>query len=107
MKNRVVKPNDILLNITGASLGRSCVVPKYFTTGNVNQHVCIIRVCKNSDPYFIQPIFASERGQKIFGNLQTGSGREGLNFESIRHIPIFLPSLIEQQKIAAFLNCSG
>src|SRR5690606_17289314 len=54
MKNSIVNPLDILLNITGASLGRSCVVPKNFTTGNVNQHVCIIRLNKNNDPYFLQ-----------------------------------------------------
>ena len=34
MKNSVVKSNDILLNITGASLGRSCVVPNDFTIGD-------------------------------------------------------------------------
>jgi len=104
MRNSVIEPKDILLNITGASLGRSCVVPENFLTGNVNQHVCIIRVNKNNDPYFIQPIFASEKGQNIFNSLQTGSGREGLNFQSIRGIVLSFPSLPEQQKIASFLT---
>jgi len=104
MKNSVVRPKDILLNITGASLGRSCVVPESFTTGNVNQHVCIIRLNKSNDPYFLQPIFASEKGQNLFNSLQTGSGREGLNFQSIRHMPLFFPTLPEQQKIATFLT---
>ena len=104
MKNSVVKPKDILLNITGASLGRSCVVPENFSTGNVNQHVCIIRIDKENDPYFIQPIFASETGQNLFNSLQTGSGREGLNFQSIRGIALSFPSLPEQQKIATFLT---
>jgi type I restriction enzyme S subunit len=80
MKNSIVKANDILLNITGASLGRSCVVPNGFKLGNVNQHVCIIRLKKESDPRFIQPILSSAKGQSIFESLQTGSGREGLNF---------------------------
>ncbi len=84
MKNSVVLPKDILLNITGASLGRSCVVPEDFTTGNVNQHVCIVRLNENNDPNFIQPFFASENGQNFFTSLQTGSGREGLTFESIK-----------------------
>ena len=104
MKNSVVKPKDILLNITGASLGRSCVVPEEFDTGNVNQHVCIIRLDKNNEPYFFQPIFASEKGQNIFISLQTGSGREGLNFQSIKSITLPVPSLPEQQKIATFLT---
>lgn len=46
MKNSIVQANDILLNITGASLGRSCVIPNDFKSGNVNQHVCIIRLNK-------------------------------------------------------------
>jgi len=104
MKNSIVKSRDILLNITGASLGRSCVVPSDFTIGNVNQHVCIIRINKKNEPYFIQPILASEKGQNILTSLQTGSGREGLNFQSIRGISLSLPSLPEQTKIASFLT---
>ncbi|ESU23794.1 hypothetical protein FEDK69T_12040 [Flavobacterium enshiense DK69] len=104
MKNSVVIANDILLNITGASLGRSCVVPKDFNIGNVNQHVCIIRLDKKNDPAFVQPIFASVKGQNIFTSLQTGSGREGLNFQSIRGISLHFPALPEQTKIANFLT---
>lgn len=104
MKNSVVKPNDILLNITGASLGRSCVVPADFLIGNVNQHVCIIRIDKNNDPRFIQPILSSEKGQNIFTSLQTGSGREGLNFQSIKGIEISFPTLPEQKRIATFFT---
>lgn len=104
MKNSIVESNDILLNITGASLGRSCVVPINFSIGNVNQHVCIIRLKNKFNPYFLQPIFSSFKGQKIFSQLQTGSGREGLNFESIRKIVIQFPSLPEQTKIASFLT---
>jgi type I restriction enzyme, S subunit len=104
MKNSVVKARDILLNITGASLGRSCVVPNNFTTGNVNQHVCIIRVNNRNEPHFIQPIFASRKGQNTFIRLQTGSGREGLNFQSIKKINLYIPAFSEQQKIASFLT---
>jgi type I restriction enzyme, S subunit len=104
MKNSIVKAKDILLNITGASLGRSCVVPNDFTIGNVNQHVCIVRLNKDNDPYFLQPIFASEKGQNLFTSLQTGSGREGLNFQSIKNLSLLFPSLPEQQKIASFLS---
>ncbi len=104
MKNSIVQPYDILLNITGASLGRSCVVPEDFTIGNVNQHVCIIRLRKEYSPSFIQPIFSSTKGQNIFQSLQTGSGREGLNFENIKNIKFAFPSFSEQQRIANFLS---
>lgn len=104
MKNSIVRSNDILLNITGASLGRSCVVPEDFKMGNVNQHVCIIRLKQNYNPRFVQPIFSSYKGQNIFNSLQTGSGREGLNFESIKGIKLSIPQKNEQVKIGKLLS---
>jgi len=47
MNGTVVKPTDILLNITGASIGRSALVPDDFDEGNVSQHVAIIRLIDN------------------------------------------------------------
>ncbi|MEO9659749.1 restriction endonuclease subunit S [Maribacter dokdonensis] len=104
MKGSIVKPNDILLNITGGSIGRSCVVPKDFNEGNVNQHVCIIRLKDNFNTNFIQSFLSSHKGQKLIYEGQTGSGREGINFQSIRLFKINIPSLPEQQKIASFLS---
>ena len=104
MKGSAVYPLDVLLNITGASLGRTCVVPESFPEGNVNQHVCIIRLSEDYSPKFLQLFLTSSRGQKLMIEGQTGSGREGLNFQSIRNFKVALPSLPEQQKIAAFLT---
>ena len=104
MKGSVVKPDDILLNITGASIGRSCVVPLNFELGNVNQHVCIIRLKPDYAPRFLQPYLSSSRGQKSISSTQVGSGREGLNFEAIRSFNISIPSLPEQTKISNFLT---
>jgi restriction endonuclease S subunit len=103
MKSSKVLPNDILLNITGASIGRSCVVPHTIIEANVNQHVCIIRL-KTDNAIFIQKILSSKIGQKLIYQTQTGSGREGLNFDSINKFKLNLPSLPEQQKIADYLS---
>jgi type I restriction enzyme, S subunit len=104
MSGSAVQPNDVLLNITGASIGRSCVVPSDFAIGNVNQHVCIIRMVPDADPNFLQTFLASHRGQKLIFQSQSGSGREGLNFENIRAFKVAFPTLPEQKKIAAFLG---
>ncbi len=104
MKNSIVKPLDILLNITGGSLGRSCVVPLDFSIANVNQHVCIIRINNKNNPFFIQLYLATEKGQNKLFSLQTGSGREGLNFQSIKNLKISFPILEEQDRIANFLS---
>ena len=104
MKGSIVKPHDILLNITGGSIGRTCVVPSDFDIGNVNQHVCIIRLKSDYCPRFLQPFLASYKGQKLLYQGMTGSGREGINFQSIRLFKLNLPTLPEQQKIASFLS---
>ncbi|MBS0497234.1 MAG: restriction endonuclease subunit S [Proteobacteria bacterium] len=103
MQGSIVKADDILLNITGASIGRSCVVPAEFKIGNVNQHVCIIRLKSGFLSRFIQPYLSSSRGQKLVLSHQVGSGREGLNFHAIRSFKIYIPDLPEQTKIANFL----
>ena len=104
MKGSRVQANDILLNITGASIGRSCVTPSNFTKGNVNQHVCIIRPNNTNSPHFIQAHLASFRGGKLVLQGQAGGGREGLNFQSIRRFKLRIPTLPEQEKIAGFLT---
>ncbi len=104
MKGSIVKANDVLLNITGASIGRTCVVPLDFDTGNVNQHVCIIRLSEGYEPRFFHSYLSSERGQKSVLSFQVGSGREGLNFQAIRSFKIYSPTLLEQTKIANFLT---
>lgn len=104
MLGSVVKPLDILLNITGASIGRVCVVPEDFKVGNVNQHVCIIRLKSEYNPYFFQAQISSFDGQKKIMQTQTGRGREGLNFQSIRKFLFSSTSNPEQQKIADFLS---
>jgi len=104
MKGSQVKPLDVLLNITGASIGRSCVVPEQFTEANVNQHVCIIRPKKDLDPHFLQLFLSGYGGQKSIFQSQAGGGREGLNFVAIRAFKCPFPHLQEQQKIAHFLQ---
>ena len=106
MKGSAVRPGDVLLNITGASIGRSCTVPLDFIKGNVNQHVCIIRLKADYISRFLQPYLSSSRGQKSILRTQVGSGREGLNFEAIKSFKVFTPNTYEQTKIANFLTAT-
>lgn len=104
MKSTKVIPNDVLLNITGASIGRCCIVPDSFKEGNLNQHVCIIRTKDTLDRNYLVNILLSPIGQNQIMNNQAGGNREGLNFEQIRKFDIPLPPLKEQQKIASILS---
>jgi len=101
-----VHPADVLLNITGASLGRCCIVPDGFPAANVNQHVCIVRPNRRQiAPRFLAYMLGSDLVQsQIFSN-ENGVSREGLNFFQIADLQVVVPeALSEQEAIVAFLD---
>ncbi|MGH4121714.1 MAG: restriction endonuclease subunit S [Clostridium sp.] len=104
MKRTKIQDEDILLNITGASIGRCTLVPIGFGRGNVNQHVCIIRTTDKTNPQYISICLNSEIGKKQIDSFNGGSSREGLNFQQVRGIKLPMPILIEQQKISLILS---
>ncbi len=106
MASTKVKPYDVLLNITGASIGRTCMVTKNFQGANVNQHVCILRPIQEKIlPILFEKIMQSSFIFNQIYSVQNGSSREGLNFDDIGNLVFTLPHNIEeQQKIASFLE---
>ena len=98
--------SDVLLNITGASIGRSAIADARIVGGNVNQHVCIIRLKPGElNPILLNQFLISERGQKQIDSFQAGGNRQGLNFGQIRSFSIPIPPIeMEQQRIADCLS---
>jgi type I restriction enzyme S subunit len=99
MKGTYVQAEDLLLNITGGSIGRCCIVPKDFDTGNINQHVAIIRTVDTQLGYYLHNIILSSYFQKEIINVQTGAGREGLPKNKMDTMLIPIPPLEEQKEI--------
>lgn len=100
MSGSIVKPEDILLNITGASIGRSCIVSEDFDIGNVNQHVSIIRLIDRRLKEFIHICIISPYIQKLIMDVQVGISREGLSMSKLATFLIPFPPLEEQRRIA-------
>ena len=96
-----VLPNDLLLNITGGSLGRCAIVPNEIDRGNVSQHVCILRPIIIKPEYLHTFILSSffTKTMKI-----TGSGREGLPKYNLEKMLLPVPPLEEQTRIIHELN---
>ena len=100
MHSSHVQPEDVLLNITGASIGRACVVPKEINEANVNQHVCIIRpIQRLIRPRFLTYFLLTPYIQDQIIMLQNGASREGLPLKVIKNFNILLPSISEQDEI--------
>lgn len=103
LSSRVI-PGDVLLNITGASIGRTCIVPEQFPTANVNQHVCAIRLTREISAHYIGWFLKSSMVKAVIQHSQDGAAREGLTFQDIGNMWVALPPLPEQQAIAAYLD---
>jgi len=100
MSGTQVKPGDVLLNITGASIGRVCAVPQTLLEANVNQHVCIIRpISKRCEADYIAMFLATNAAQNAIYIAQNGSSREGMAVSEVKTLPIVLPPLDEQREI--------
>ena len=101
MKGTHVRPGDVVLNITGASIARCALVPENFDTANVNQHVAICRPLKPDLNNWIHLFLTSPIGYNLIMERQVGMSREGLSMGRLGIFPIPLPPLEEQKRIVA------
>ena len=101
MSNTVVEPNDILLNITGASLGRCTVYPEGIGEANVSQHVSIIRPTDSGTRFYLHLCILSPYTQSLVWDRQVGMAREGLSKKVLELFELPIPPLAEQHRIVA------
>jgi type I restriction enzyme S subunit len=101
LKNVAVKADDVLLNITGASIGRVATAPRNMEGARVNQHVCIVRPTSAITPQFLELFLASPVVQNLIDAVQVGATREALTKTMIEQFEIPVPSVGEQRRIVA------
>ncbi len=87
MKGSQVQKNDVLLNITGASIGRCCVY-NLDEEANINQHVCILRPSSKIQSDFLAFYLSTNTVQNQIFNSQDGASREGLPLGTIKKFQI-------------------
>ena len=105
MNRSKVRNGDVLLNITGASIGRVVCFEMDGVTANVNQHVCIIRSKPDGFfPRYLTHLISSPEFQSEIDRLQHGGTRQALTFSQISEFKIPLPPLAEQRRIAEVLD---
>ena len=106
LRNVEVQSQDVLLNITGESVGRCCQVPDRILPARVNQHVVIIRTNKDRlDPGFLRYYLITPLAQgKLEGLSSSGATRRALTKGMIESLEIPIPPIGEQRKIAAILG---
>ncbi len=93
LTNVIVELNDVLFNITGASVARCCMVPNDVLPARVNQHVMIVRPIKGETMsyYIMFTLCSADNKAKLLGIGQSGSTREAINKQELESFEIPLP----------------
>lgn len=104
MKGTRVIEGDVLLNITGGSIGRCYFVDSSLGRANVNQHVSIVRPNSKTNTKYLKYFLQSGIGQEQIQMLQTGGNREGLSAAALKQFRFLYLPLTEQQAIADYLD---
>ena len=105
LDNVIIKESDVLLNITGASVARSCVVPNQILPARVNQHVCIIRCKECIEPIFLNRLLIDDNYQKLLWEIAgSGATREAITKQQVERLKIILPPIELQNQFADFVR---
>ena len=95
---------DILMTITG-NVGRVCIYPLKYKTGNINQHIARIRITDMSiSSQFVFQYLSQSSIITEYNKIVTGQAYPQLSLKQVRETHIPVPSLQEQQKIASILS---
>ena len=107
LSNVIVEPKDVLINITGASVARSCIAPKDVLPARVNQHVSIVRVNKDlTTPEYINNVltFDSYQARLLQMAGKGGATREAITKKQLQELIIPVPPLKLQHKFTSIYN---
>ncbi|MBQ7162295.1 MAG: restriction endonuclease subunit S [Bacteroidales bacterium] len=105
LKGVEIQDNDVLFNITGASIARCCVVPTDVLPARVNQHVSILRLKQDVLPRFLSFTLNSPKHQKELLKIgEAGSTRQALTKMDLENHIICYPNIDGQTKILFTLD---
>ena len=104
-RRSILKKNDVLVNIVGASIGRAAVFDIDVENANINQAVCLIRLDKNKLlPKYLCLFLNSEHAFNQYASMIKDTARANLSLDNIGCLEIGVPSLSEQQRIVSRLD---
>lgn len=106
LKNVIIEPNDVLINITGDSVARVCLAPEEYLPARVNQHVAILRVDpKEFDHRYLRYFLTSQKVQNhLLTIASTGGTRNALTKIMLESLDVIKPPLGIQKEIGSILE---
>ena len=106
LDNVTIEKKDVLLNITGASVARCCIVPDDLLPARVNQHVSILRCKERILPDFVCSMFTEDNYQRLLWNIATAGGatREAITKQQIEELMLIVPPIDLQKQFMNFVH---
>ena len=99
-----LRPGDVLINLVGASIGRSAVVPENLGEANVNQAVAVITPMPELLPGFLMHFFVGPLAQQILHSGKVETARPNISLTDLRGLRLPVPSLAEQCRVVGVLD---
>ena len=99
-----LKPGDVLMNITGASIGRACVVSNNLGRANVSQNVAVVTTDDNLSPSYLLAFIMSPEHQLRIKATEKATARPSISLTDIGNYRIPLPRPDEQNQIVSELE---
>ena len=105
LDNVNIKENDVLINITGASVARCCIVPSDVIPARVNQHVSVLRCSDMVNSIFLCYQIINDSYQNLLKKIGISGGatREAITKKQIEDLEVILPPIKLQNKFANFV----
>ena len=105
LDNVTLEMDDVLLNITGASVARCCIVPADVLPARVNQHVCIVRCKEFISPEFLNCLLIEDNYQDLlWGIAGSGATREAITKQQVEDLQIIIPPETMQREFTTFVK---
>ncbi len=100
----MLKRNDILINIVGASIGRAAVY-NCDEIANINQAVALVRVDYSQiNQTYLMTYLNSAQAIEMYGKMKKGGARDNLSLQNIADLQIPVASMELQEQFAAFVK---
>ena len=98
----ILRKEDILINIVGASIGRAAKY-NYEYLANINQAVALVRT-KNINNIFLLTYLNSEQAIKMYNDMKKGGSRENLSLKNISDLKIPKATLALQNQFSEIVK---
>lgn len=100
----ILKKNDVLINIVGASIGRAAIY-EFEQKANINQAVALVRLNSSDlDKTFLLIYLNSELAMKLYQSMIKGGARDNLSLKNISDLSIPVPPIELQNTFAEYVQ---